>query len=186
MRPLLLGAAAALMTAACINIGPTLERADAPTALAVMRNADGEAVGTAVLQEFRRGEGHGVRVTLVVHDLPPGKHGVHLHAIGKCEAPDFGSAGGHFNPEGKQHGLENEDGPHAGDLENLEVAADGTATQEFVTTRARLHNGDRSLLDEDGVAVVIHAGADDQKTDPSGDSGARIACGVVQPRNGVD
>jgi Cu-Zn family superoxide dismutase len=100
--------------------------------------------------------------------------------VGKCEPPDFASAAGHFNPEGKKHGLLSPQGPHAGDLPNLPVAADGTGQLNYVARGVTLGSGSGSLFDADGTAVVIHAGPDDHKTDPAGNSGARIACGVIQ------
>ncbi|MFC4713282.1 superoxide dismutase family protein [Planococcus dechangensis] len=139
-------------------------------------DADGEATGTAELTE----EDSGVLVTLNVEGLEPGMHGIHFHEEGLCEAPDFESAGGHFNPTGASHGHDNPDGPHAGDLENLEVADDGTSTDELMAENVTLQIGEEhSLLKEGGTALVIHASEDDGQTDPSGDSGDRIACGVV-------
>jgi Cu-Zn family superoxide dismutase len=116
--------------------------------------------------------------------LPHGIHGIHVHAVGRCEPPDFASAGPHWNPEGKKHGLSNPQGPHAGDLPNVDVAADGVLGQAVTLANATLTGpaGDpRVLLDADGAALVIHAQADDNMTDPSGNSGARIACAVIQP-----
>jgi Cu-Zn family superoxide dismutase len=136
----------------------------------------GNLVGTAELIE----EDEGVRMKVNAKDLPEGTHGFHFHEVGKCEGPDFESAGGHFNPTGTSHGLDHDEGPHAGDLANLEVGADGTVDEEFFVTRVTLENGEiNSLLQEGGTALVIHAAADDGKTQPSGDSGDRIACGVV-------
>ncbi|ANU27269.1 superoxide dismutase family protein [Planococcus versutus] len=141
-----------------------------------LMNSDGDAVGTAELTE----EDNGVAVALQVDNLEQGIHGIHFHQEGMCETPDFKSAGDHFNPESTMHGMDNPDGPHAGDLPNLEVSEDGTASQEFLAENVTLEIGEEdSLLKEGGTALVIHAGEDDQKTDPSGDSGDRIACGVI-------
>ncbi|ANU09845.1 Cu-Zn superoxide dismutase [Planococcus antarcticus DSM 14505] len=141
-----------------------------------MMNSDGDVVGTAELAE----EDNGVAVVLEVENLEEGMHGIHFHETGMCEAPDFESAGGHFNPTDAMHGMDNPDGPHAGDLPNIEVSEDGTATQEFTAENVTLAIGEEnSLLKEGGTALVIHAGEDDQTTDPSGDSGDRISCGVL-------
>lgn len=139
--------------------------------------SNGKSVGTAELTE----EDSGVRVKVNATDLPEGLHGFHFHEAGKCEAPDFESAGGHFNPTGASHGLEEKEGPHAGDLPNLEVGEDGTVEDEFLAEHVTLESGkDNSLLQEGGTALVIHATADDGKTQPSGNSGDRIACGIVK------
>ena len=141
-----------------------------------MMDSDGNAIGTAELSE----EDVGVMVALEVEGLEEGMHGIHFHETGMCEGPDFESAGGHFNPTGAMHGMDNPDGPHAGDLPNIEVSSDGTASQEFTAENVTLATGEEnSLLKEGGTALVIHAAEDDQTTDPSGDSGDRIACGVV-------
>ncbi len=141
-----------------------------------LMNGDGDAIGTAELTQ----EENGVAVNLQAEDLEKGMHGIHFHQQGMCETPDFKSAGDHFNPESSMHGLDNADGPHAGDLPNIEVGEDGTVSQEFMAENVTLKIGeDHSLLKEGGTALVIHAGEDDQKTDPSGDSGDRIACGVI-------
>ncbi|MER2089996.1 MAG: superoxide dismutase family protein [Sporosarcina sp.] len=142
-----------------------------------LMNSDGKSVGTAELTE----EDRGVRVKVNATDLPEGLHGFHFHEVGKCEAPDFESAGGHFNPTGASHGLEEKEGPHAGDLPNLEVGEDGTVKDEFLAEQVTLESGkDNSLLQVGGTALVIHAEANDGKTQPSGDSGDRIACGIVE------
>ena len=108
-------------------------------------------------------------------------HGIHFHGVGKCDAgtTPFASAGPHFNPDAKQHGLENANGPHAGDMPSVTVEANGSANVTLTTSRVTLGEGPRSLLDADGSAIVLHAAPDDQRTDPSGNSGARIACGVI-------
>jgi superoxide dismutase, Cu-Zn family len=132
----------------------------------------GEKVGTAVAEEVDGA----IRVMVEAHGLPQGVHGTHVHTTGKCEGPDFASAGGHWNPTAHQHGKENPAGPHAGDMPNLSIGADGRDRTIFT-----LPGGSYAqLLDEDGAALVIHANADDYKTDPSGNSGGRIACGVFQ------
>jgi Cu-Zn family superoxide dismutase len=149
-----------------------------PQATADLKNAKGEPVGVVALLED---EG-GVRFFASVRGLPAGKHGIHIHGLGKCEPPEFTSAGGHFNPTGKKHGLYNPQGPHAGDLPNLDVGADGTGQVHYVLRGVTLGSGPTSLLRGDGTSVVIHANADDYSTDPAGNSGARIACGVIQKK----
>lgn len=147
-----------------------------PDAMADLRNAKGDVVGIAALWE----EEAGVRFFADVRGISSGKHGVHLHAVGKCDPPDFTTAGAHFNPEGKKHGLMNPEGPHAGDLPNLNVAPDGTGQLHYVARRVTLGAGPASLFGADGTAVVIHAGADDEITDPTGNSGGRVACGIIR------
>jgi Cu-Zn family superoxide dismutase len=120
-----------------------------------------------------------LRVVVTGYRLPPGTHGLHFHEVGMCQPPDFASAGGHFNPTGKKHGRLNPGGPHAGDLPNLVVAPSGEAGIDIVTKAVTLAPGPTSLLGGKGTALVVHERADDEKTDPSGDSGARIACGVI-------
>ncbi|WP_256731571.1 superoxide dismutase family protein [Sphingomonas sp. dw_22] len=139
-------------------------------AQADLRTADGKDVGKAVAEEIDGA----IRVIVEAHGLPQGTHGTHVHAVGKCEGPDFASAGGHWNPTTHQHGKDNPMGPHAGDLPNLQVGEDG-ADRTIFTLAGGTFAG---LMDEDGAALVIHANADDYKTDPSGNSGGRIACGV--------
>ena len=139
-------------------------------------NGQGQKIGTAKLQQTSAG----VKIDVNVSQLPPGTHGIHIHTVGRCEGPAFASAGGHFNPGMKKHGKDNPDGPHAGDLLNLEVGADGTAKASFDDAGVTLADGPTSLFHDGGTAVVIHEKADDYKTDPAGNSGARIACGVIQ------
>ena len=139
-------------------------------------NAQGQKIGTAVLTQAS----HGVKIDVNVAQLPPGTHGFHIHTVGKCEAPDFKSAGGHFNPGGKQHGKDNPNGAHAGDLTNFEVGADGPAKFSTVNTEITLDEGANSLFHEGGTALIIHEKADDYKTDPAGNAGSRISCGLVQ------
>jgi Cu-Zn family superoxide dismutase len=147
--------------------------ADARTALL---NAQGDTVGTAILREV----GETVRISITVSGLAQGEKGIHLHQVGSCEPPTFESAGGHFTPQGRQHGFDNPAGPHAGDLRNLNVGADGTGQQELTADLVTLGDGPNSIFDADGTALVIHAGPDDYRTDPSGQSGDRIACGVIR------
>ena len=144
-------------------------------ATAVLRDTSGRTVGTALFS----GTATGVRITLTANGLPAGPHGIHIHAVGQCEAPEFTSAGGHFNPTGHQHGLRNPQGPHAGDLPNLTAAANGTASYSATNAMVTLGAGANSLFDADGSALVIHASADDEVTDPTGNSGGRIACGTI-------
>lgn len=139
-------------------------------AQADLKMADGTDVGKAVAEEIDGG----IRVMVEVHGMVKGVHGTHVHAVGKCEGPDFASAGGHWNPTAHQHGKDNPMGPHAGDLPNLSVGEDGRDRTIF-TLPGGTYQG---LMDEDGAALVVHANADDYKTDPSGNSGGRIACGV--------
>lgn len=140
-------------------------------------DAKGNSVGTAELTE----EENGVLVNVKAENLPEGPHGFHFHEAGKCEEPDFESAGGHFNPTEAEHGLENDKGPHAGDLPNLEIGKDGKVDEEFVVEHVTLKTGEaNSLLREGGTALVIHAEADDGTSQPSGDAGDRIVCGVIQ------
>ena len=156
---------------------PFYESPSSQYAAAGLVNAQGSPVGLAEFSEVRLG----VLVTLKVVNLPPGKHGVHIHAVGKCDTPDFTSAGPHFNPNGKQHGLKNAGGPHAGDLPNLEVGREGKGTLSYVDPHVSLEPGaSNSVLL--GTAIVIHASPDDETTDPSGNSGARIACGAIQKK----
>ena len=147
-------------------------------ASATLVDAGGRNVGTVQIAERSGGV---VALTGTLHDLPPGSHGIHFHAVGQCDAAAaFASAGAHFNPGARKHGLDSPEGPHAGDLPMVVVAADGRATLDLSTDRVTLGEGPTSLFDADGSALVLHAAPDDQRTDPSGNSGARIACGVVK------
>ena len=156
----------------------TMMTGGAPGATAELKDARGQTVGTADLTE----QGGKVRVVVQAKGLTPGRHGIHIHAVGSCEPPAFASAGGHYNPLGRKHGLETPDGAHAGDLPNLEADASGNARYDAVTDRVTLSDGLISVFDGDGSAIVIHEKDDDQKTDPTGNSGGRVACGVIVKR----
>ena len=136
-------------------------------------NASGQTIGTVRAWQTAGG----VTFRINASGLPHGVHGVHVHAVGKCDPPDFASAGPHWNPTGKKHGMSNPAGPHAGDLPNVVVKANGVLGATLVLSAASMS----SLIDADGAALVIHAAADDNMTDPSGNSGARIACAVIRP-----
>ena len=143
--------------------------------IAELKDAQGKTVGRVILWD----DAKGVRLDVQVHDLTPGEHAIHFHQVPKCEAPDFKSAGGHFNPDGKKHGFDSPEGHHAGDMKNFTVGADGKATVRFEDSDVTLKDGPHSLFSNGGTAIVVHAKADDYKTDPSGNSGDRIACGVI-------
>jgi Cu-Zn family superoxide dismutase len=164
---------AAALGLACM---PSAARAaDPATASAQLADAQGKNVGTVEIRDTP----NGVIVRAKLSGLPPGEHAFHVHAVGKCEPP-FESAGPHFNPKEHQHGFAVEGGWHAGDLPNVFVGADGAATIEVLATGLTVATGDTKLLDADGSALIVHAGIDDYKSQPSGNAGARIACGVVK------
>jgi superoxide dismutase, Cu-Zn family len=163
-----------LLCGACASLRQTPTTGN--TATAQITNAQGQAVATANLVQV----GDIVRIVIEAKGLPPGQHGVHVHEIGKCEVPAFTTAGGHFNPEMKQHGALNPQGSHAGDLPNITIGNDGAGRLETTTKQITLLDGPTSLFDADGSAIVVHAAPDDFRTDPTGNSGARIACGVVK------
>ncbi|MBC2778289.1 superoxide dismutase family protein [Parasphingopyxis marina] len=124
---------------------------------------------------------NGIRVVLNVEGLPPGVHAAHIHGTGVCAPPGYQSAGGHWNPEGRQHGRDNPEGQHMGDMPNIIVGQSGTGTLEVTISYAWIGEGDGTLLDDDGAAMMIHAGPDDYLSDPAGNAGPRIACGVIEP-----
>ena len=144
-----------------------------------LKDAQGQSVGLAQIKPGTKG----VIVELHLKNLPPGQHAVHFHATAKCEAPDFKSAGGHFNPAGKKHGLENPEGPHNGDMPNIMVRSNRTAKAKLTDRDVTLGASSEanSLFANGGTAIVVHEKADDMKTDPAGNSGNRIACGVITP-----
>jgi Cu-Zn family superoxide dismutase len=173
-------AALLALTAAVLMllVTPAAARPPAPFAWAQIIDTAGEPVGAAT---FIHNKGK-VRISAWAVGLTPGKHGIHIHSVGQCDPPDFLTAGAHFNPYTKEHGLKNPQGPHAGDLPNLVAREDGVGFLRAETGRVSLRPGvTNSLFDDDGSALVIHALEDDQETDPtSGNSGARIACGVIR------
>lgn len=172
MRTVVVLGLGALALAACNEDRPATGAplAGGARATATLTTAVGAVVGRATLAEVKGG----VRVTYDGRGLPPGTHGIHIHTVGRCDPPDFASAGGHWNPTAMKHGSMNPQGPHEGDLPNLMVDTGGRGTIGAVIPGATL----AALLDADGAALVVHTDADDLQTDPSGNSGARIACGV--------
>ena len=172
MRRLLVVGATTMLLGGCASMTAETEPLSAEAAL---KDKEGKDVGRATLIETS----DGVRIAVTGYRLPPGAHGLHIHAVGRCDPPQFTSAGAHFNPAGKQHGTQNPAGPHNGDLPNLEVAPSGEGGIDATTKLVTLGPGATSLLGPGGTSLVIHVAADDYKTDPSGNSGDRIACGVI-------
>jgi Cu-Zn family superoxide dismutase len=171
---------AAIALAACRGQarGPGGVKLQEPAAEARLFDSSGARAGVATFTEAEGQLQLGVSVT----GLSPGPHGMHVHENGTCTPPTFESAGSHFNPGSRQHGLLNPQGPHAGDMPNLEVEADGSADTTLMVSSALLAPGPESMLGEQPRAFVIHAKPDDQKTDPSGNSGDRVVCGVIERR----
>jgi Cu-Zn family superoxide dismutase len=161
-----------LAASACTTAGDVPA---APTATAKLAAGDGAARGTATVTEAA----DGLHVVVRAQGLTPGVHAVHVHTTGQCVGPDFTSAGGHWNPASRKHGKDNPAGMHMGDMPNMTVAADGTGAIEYHIAGGTISSGATPLLDADGAAVVIHAQADDYVTDPTGNAGGRLACGVL-------
>jgi Cu-Zn family superoxide dismutase len=171
---------AAIAVAACGGQarGPDGTKLPELTANASLLDSSGTRVGVATFSEGDGNTQMGVSVT----GLAPGEHGMHIHENGTCTPPGFESAGAHFNPASKQHGLLNPEGPHAGDMPNLVVEPDGSADTTFTVSASLLAEGPGSMIGSQQRAFVIHADPDDQKTDPSGNSGSRVVCGVIERR----
>ncbi len=174
LAPLMLAACAPTPTASSPAGVAQVAPKQSPFAAATLLTAEGAPAGSATIVT----DGDGLKLIVAAENLPAGVHGVHVHTMGKCEAPGFATAGGHLNPLGKMHGSDNPMGSHLGDLPNITVRADGTATLS-IRLPGDAATLTAALFDADGTAIVIHAAADDYKTDPSGNSGARIACGVL-------
>jgi Cu-Zn family superoxide dismutase len=171
-----LGSLAILSLGASAHAAPQKPK---PEAMKVeLKNAQGTSLGTAELSHVKQG----VRVKLDLSQVTPGTHGIHFHEKGLCEGPDFKSAGEHFNPAGKEHGMKNPKGTHAGDMPNIEANSSGVVKREFVVKGVTLGEGESSLRRFGGTSIVLHAKADDHKTNPAGDSGDRIACGMIAGR----
>jgi Cu-Zn family superoxide dismutase len=176
--PLLLSLSFAALLAGCTTTAAgdaAATAAAAPTAMAILLAGDGSARGSAVLTEAS----DGLHVLVKGSGLVPGIHAVHVHMTGTCTPPDFTSAGGHWNPMGRQHGKDNPAGMHMGDMPNMSVGTDGMGEVEYVIPGGTISSGTTPLLDADGAAVVIHAAPDDNKTDPTGNAGGRVACGAI-------
>jgi len=164
----------AAQASAASSVGPGL------TATAVLLDAEGRGIGEARLQQVLGG----VLLRLDLKNATPGVHALHIHEVGRCDGPSFESAGAHYSPDAHKHGFLNTRGPHAGDLPNIFVPADGKLSVEILEPNVTLAAGPRSLLDANGSALVIHAGKDDYTTDPSGEAGGRLGCGPIL-RNGT-
>lgn len=153
----------------------SVAQAKGQAAQADLINSQGEKIGTAKLTQTPKG----VQIVINASKLPPGEHAIHIHAAGKCDPPGFTTAEGHLNPEGKKHGFKNPEGPHVGDIRDVVVKPDGTLKATVVDSRVTLREGQDSVFQPAGTAIVIHEKTDDYMTDPAGNSGARIACGVI-------
>ena len=181
-RSILIGVATtALFAAAAARPAAAQQQADETAqhvARAQLVDAEGNVVATATLRETA---GHGVLIRLEAERLPAGEHAFHIHQTGRCEPPSFESAGGHYAPRGRQHGFLVPAGPHAGDLPNLHIPQGGRHVVEVLAAGVTLRPGaPNTLFDEDGSALVVHAGPDDYRSQPAGNAGGRVACGVIQ------
>src|SRR5260370_3474871 len=165
-----------LMAAAAFLLLVPAFAKDKPKPVTVrVQNGQGKDVGTATLSQAA----NGVKIALHLHDLTPGEHAIHVHQNAKCDVPDFKSAGPHFNPDGKKHGLQNPEGPHAGDIPNFTADAKGKSKPTVIAAGVTLSDCPHSVFTGGGTSLVVHAKADDGKTDPSGNSGDRVACGLI-------
>jgi Cu-Zn family superoxide dismutase len=167
-----LGTALAAMAAFFVGLSQPAFSADSLTVS--LKNTKGEGVGEATLTQTP----DGVLIQVTLSNLPPGEHGFHIHAVGKCE-PSFAAAGDHFNPDDKKHGFLDPQGWHAGDLPNIHVPENGSLKIDMFAPQMALKDGRHALLDKDGATLMIHAKIDDYRTNPSGEAGERIACGVI-------
>lgn len=168
----------ALVLTGAVALGACTTLADVPTervGQATLSFANGLPAGSAQLVR----SGTGLSMAVAVTGMTPGPHGFHLHTTGKCEAPSFESAGGHLNPYGRDHGTLDPEGPHLGDMLNIDVGSNGTGTANLDLPGERAGALDE-IFDADGTAIVVHANADDYRTNPSGNAGSRVACGVLR------